>query len=138
LLYSKGNLYGTTDFSAPSGNLGIVFEITAEGRYTMLYNFGGQSGDGTAPCDFGGLAFRGGKLYGTTLYGGATSGWGTVFDLTLKGKEKVLHTFGGQPSDGAYPFAGVIFDQAGNLYGTTEEGGLLAVFAVVAAVRCTS
>ncbi len=61
LLYSKGNLYGTTDFNAPSGNLGIVFEITAGGKYTILYNFGGQSGDGTAPCDFGGLAFRAGK-----------------------------------------------------------------------------
>lgn len=128
LLYSKGNLYGTTDFNAPSGNLGVVFEITAEGQYTILYNFGGQSGDGTAPCDFGGLAFRAGKLYGTTLYGGATGGWGTVFDLTLKGREKVLHTFGGQPGDGAYPFAGVIFDKAGNLYGTTEEGGPYSSF----------
>ncbi|MGO9075484.1 MAG: choice-of-anchor tandem repeat GloVer-containing protein [Terriglobales bacterium] len=65
----------------------------------------------------------GGKLYGTTFEGGATSGVGTVFDLTLKGKEKVLHTFGVQPGDGVYPFAGVTFDKAGNLYGTTEEGG---------------
>jgi uncharacterized repeat protein (TIGR03803 family) len=123
LLYKKGNLYGTTNANAPNGNLGNVYEITAEGQYTILYNFGSQPGGGTAPCDFGGLAFRGGKLYGTTLYGGATGGWGTVFDLTLKGKEKVLHTFGGQPGDGVYPFAGVIFDKAGNLYGTTEEGG---------------
>jgi uncharacterized repeat protein (TIGR03803 family) len=122
LLYKKGNLYGTTHATAPNGNLGNVFEITAGGQYKVLYNFGSQPGDGTAPRDFGGLAFRGGKLYGTTFEGGAT-GVGTVFDLTLKGKEKVLHTFGVQSGDGVYPAAGVIFDKAGNLYGTTEEGG---------------
>jgi uncharacterized repeat protein (TIGR03803 family) len=123
VIYKKGNLYGTTFANAPSGNLGNVFEITAEGQYKVLYNFGSQPGDGTGPYDFGGLAFRGGRLYGTTLDGGATGGWGTVFDLTLKGKEKVLHAFSGQPSDGVYPASGVIFDKAGNLYGTTEEGG---------------
>ena len=123
LVYHKGSLYGTTTDNAPSGNLGNVFEITADGQYKVLHNFGSQPGDGTAPCDFGGLVFRGGKLYGTALYGGATGSFGTVFDLTPKGKEKILHTFGGPPGDGAYPFAGVIFDKAGNLYGTTEEGG---------------
>jgi uncharacterized repeat protein (TIGR03803 family) len=123
LLYEKGNLYGTTNANAPSGNFGNVFEITADRQYKVLHNFGSQPGDGSAPCDFGGLAFRGGKLYGTTLYGGAAGSFGTVFELTLKGKEKILHTFGGQLGDGSYPFASVIFDKEGNLYGTTEEGG---------------
>jgi uncharacterized repeat protein (TIGR03803 family) len=123
LVYKEGNLYGTTHANAPSGNLGNVFEITAEGQYKVLHNFGSQPGDGTAPRPFGGLAFRAGKLYGTTFEGGATGGVGTVFDLTLTGKEKVLHTFGIQQGDGVYPAAGVIFDKEGNLYGTTEEGG---------------
>jgi uncharacterized repeat protein (TIGR03803 family) len=123
LVYKNGNLYGTAQANTKNGSPGNVFEITSGGQYKLLYTFGSEPGDGTTPCDFGGLAFRGGKLYGTALYGGATGGWGTVFDLTLKGKEKVLHTFTGQPGDGAYPFAGVIFDKEGNLYGTTEEGG---------------
>jgi len=100
-----------------------VFEITAGGKYKVLHNFGSQPGDGIEPCDFGGLAFRGGKLYGTTLFANGIGALGTVFDLTLKGKETVLHTFTGMPNDGAHPFASVIFDKAGNLYGVTEEGG---------------
>ncbi len=122
LLYQKGNLYGTTHAN-PTGNLGNVFEITATRQYNVLYNFGGQAGDGFGPRPFGGLAFRSGKLYGTTFEGGAPGGVGTVFDLTLKGKEKVLHTFGVEAGDGVYPAAGVIFDKEGNLYGTAEEGG---------------
>ncbi len=125
LVYKKGNLYGTTHAN-PNGNLGNVFEITAAGQYNVLYNFGTQPGDGFGPRPFGGLAFRSGKLYGTTFEGGAAGGVGTVFDLTLKGKEKVLHTFGVESGDGIYPAAGVIFDKAGNLYGTTEEGGAYA------------
>ena len=128
LLYEKGTLYGTTSSNAPSGNLGNVFEITSDGQFKVLHNFGSQPGDGTTPCDFGGLAFRGGKLFGTALYGGAPGSFGTVFDLTLKGKEKILHTFVGVPGDGAYPFASVIFDKAGNLYGTTEEGGAFCLY----------
>jgi uncharacterized repeat protein (TIGR03803 family) len=123
LVYQNGNLFGTANANTPNGGPGNVFEITAERQYKVLYIFGSQSGDGTTPCDFGGLVFRGGKIYGTALEGGAAGSFGTVFDLTLNGKEKVLHTFAGQPGDGMYPFAGAIFDKAGNLYGTTEEGG---------------
>jgi uncharacterized repeat protein (TIGR03803 family) len=123
LTYKNGNLYGTTNANSPNGSPGNVFEITAAGKYRILYTFGGQPGDGVTPCDFGGLVVRDGKIYGTALYGGATGSFGTVFDLTLSGKEKIIHTFGGQPGDGSYPFASVIFDKAGNLYGTTEEGG---------------
>ncbi len=122
LIYKGGNFYGTTTSNAPTGSLGNVFEITAGGQYKVLHNFGSQRGEGNFPCDFGGLGWSGGKLYGTTLTGGVAGSYGTVFDLTLKGTETVLHKFRGQP-EGIYPFASVIFDKAGNLYGTTEEGG---------------
>jgi len=65
-----------------------------------------------------------GNLYGTTLYGGAGS-YGVVFKLAPNSKggwtETVLHQFADYP--GAYPYAGLIFDAAGNLYGTTQGDG---------------
>ena len=72
-----------------------------------------------------------GNLYGTTVQGGDVSlncyqgqcyGDGTVFKVDASGKETVLHRFTGSP-DGAAPFAGVVIDKAGNLYGTTSYGG---------------
>lgn len=62
-----------------------------------------------------------GNLYGTTSNGGA-AGWGVVYKLDATGHQTVLHSFTGG-TDGGYPNAGVIGDTAGNLYGTTEEGG---------------
>ena len=89
----------------------------------MLYNFRGGT-DGVVPQ--GTLTFdRAGSLYGATLRGGAY-GKGTIFKLTLgsdgKWTKDVLHQFRGG-KDGARPFAGVVFDTAGNLYGTTCDGG---------------
>jgi uncharacterized repeat protein (TIGR03803 family) len=62
-----------------------------------------------------------GDLYGTTFQGGA-SAYGTVFQLDATGKETVLYSFTGG-ADGAYPYAGLVRDAAGNLYGTTSAGG---------------
>jgi uncharacterized repeat protein (TIGR03803 family) len=67
-----------------------------------------------------------GDLYGTTAFGG-TSGAGIVFELTNPGAptgwtESILYNFSGG-SDGSQPFGGLIFDSAGNLYGTTSQGG---------------
>jgi uncharacterized repeat protein (TIGR03803 family) len=62
-----------------------------------------------------------GNLYGTTYNGGAY-GFGTVFRLDSAGNESVLYSFTGG-SDGAGPFAGLVRDPAGNLYGTTYIGG---------------
>jgi uncharacterized repeat protein (TIGR03803 family) len=68
-----------------------------------------------------------GNLYGTTQNGGSgggcSFGCGTVFKLAPAGNETVLHSFTGSPGDGGRPVAGLIMDTAGNLYGTTAEGG---------------
>ena len=48
--------------------------------------------------------------------------WGVVYKLDRGGHETVLYTFGGG-ADGGNPYAGVIPDSAGNLYGTTYGGG---------------
>jgi uncharacterized repeat protein (TIGR03803 family) len=125
---AAGNLYGTTY----GGGYGVVFELTprSSGKWkeTILHTFVGSptSGpDGAYPA--GGLVFdSSGNLYGTTTQGG-TYGQGTVFELAPtsggKWKETVIHEFAGYPGDGATPAASLIFDSAGNLYGTTEYGG---------------
>jgi uncharacterized repeat protein (TIGR03803 family) len=88
-------------------------------RETVLYSFTG-SPDGAGP--YAGLVFdKKGNLYGTTKYGG-TASYGTVFKVTTSGEETVLYSFAGD-SDGAYPYAGLVFDKKGNLYGTTYNGG---------------
>ena len=62
-----------------------------------------------------------GTLYGTTIFGGAHD-FGIVFQIGPNGVETVLHAFAGG-HDGYYPAAGLIADSAGNLYGTTTNGG---------------
>jgi uncharacterized repeat protein (TIGR03803 family) len=116
----KGNLFGTT-VSGGADGYGTVFELTTAGTEKVLYSFGSQSGDGQSP--YAGLVFdKEGNLYGTTEKGGA-DGYGTVFELTAAGAEKVLYNFGSQPGDGQRPYASLVFDEKGNLYGTTEYGG---------------
>jgi uncharacterized repeat protein (TIGR03803 family) len=63
-----------------------------------------------------------GNLYGTASEGGAL-GYGAIYKIDAKGIETVLYSFT-NGADGAYPFGGVIFDSAGNLYGTTNSGAL--------------
>jgi uncharacterized repeat protein (TIGR03803 family) len=70
---------------------------------------------------------KAGNLYGTTLEGGISAcgtGCGTVFKLDKHRTETVLHRFTGNSEDGAFPWAGLVVDAAGNLYGTTSGGGL--------------
>jgi len=62
-----------------------------------------------------------GNLYGTTYYGGAYT-YGTAFELSTS-PETVLHSFGNGMGDGSSPFAGLVLDKSGNLYGTTYSGG---------------
>jgi uncharacterized repeat protein (TIGR03803 family) len=129
---AAGNLYGTTPGGGGVGG-GAVFELippsTAGGAWTeaLIYRFQAGS-DGASP--YASLIFdKSGNLYGTTVYGGGIGfGYGTVFELSppvVTGDpwtETVLHRFRGTV-DGQYPYAPVVLDQAGNLYGTTLEGG---------------
>jgi uncharacterized repeat protein (TIGR03803 family) len=116
---SEGNLYGTA--SSAGGTpccAGVVFKVSASGQETVLYTFTGGAG-GSYPN--GVIRDSAGNLYGTTG-GGGTANVGLVYELDAAGQESVLYGFPG-PADGSYPYAGVIRDAAGNLYGTTVNGG---------------
>lgn len=134
ILDSQGNLYGTTA-GDQSASFGTAFELSPPVQgggwtETTLYSFGTSRNDGITP--YAGLIFdKRGNLYGTTNQGGARGaacpvGCGTAFELSPSGKgawtEKVLYAFVND-ADGAYPYAGLLADGAGNLYGTTFYGG---------------
>ena len=120
------NLYGTTYYGG-ANNKGTVFEITPTGKLTTLYSFCAQANcaDGSNP-KAGLIQASDGNLYGTAYTGGGGfcgSGCGTVFKITPQGAFTVLHVFV-EGSDGALPAASLIQATDGNLYGTTENGGL--------------
>jgi len=116
-----GNLYGTTQSGGGHGS-GLVFKLSPATKIeTVLHSF--QGTDGVNPS--AGVIFdRVGNLYGTTFNGGALKN-GTVFKLTPQPdgewSETVLHSF--KSADGNGPSTGLVFDRAGNLYGTTAVGG---------------
>jgi len=127
---AAGAMYGTT---ANGGlqSLGNVFQLTPPSlpggrwKYAVLYSFG-VGADGAVP-ESSLTIDAAGNLYGTTYQGG-TFGYGTVFMLTppiVPGgswTETVLYNFQGG-NDGRNPYGGVTFDNAGNLYGATQQGG---------------
>ena len=114
---SAGNFYGTTS-SGGTANAGVVYKLDPAGNYTVLYSF---TLDGGYPRA-GVIRDSVGNLYGTTSSGG-TANAGVVYMLDTAGRETVLYSFTGYPNDGGQPYAGVIRDSAGNLYGTTYDGG---------------
>ena len=165
---SAGNLYGTTQ-GGGTGNAGVVYKLDTTGQETVLYSFTGGADGGYPDAsviqdsvgNLYGTTFNGGaatwasstslmwaarkrsctasrvgpmgrvpsagvirdsagNLYGTTIEGG-TAGWGVVYKLDASGQETVLYSFMGG-ADGGDPYAGVIRDPAGNLYGTTLFG----------------
>ncbi len=128
---AAGNLYVTTK-GGGYGDYGTVFELyrgSSGWVYSAIYDFGGGN-DGAGPYDrvvFG----PDGSLYGATGSGGGTDlcnglGCGTVFKLSKQGtswRETILYAFQGG-TDGMWPYNGdLVFDQAGDIYGTTEQGG---------------
>jgi uncharacterized repeat protein (TIGR03803 family) len=123
---AAGNLYGTT-FEGGTNLYGTAFELTPAGggawTEKVLYNFGAGT-DAAYPG--GSLIFdAAGNLYGVTTFGGP-AGSGTVFELAPTGgggwTERVLHNFSSLAT-GIFPYGGLVFDAAGNLYGTTSTGG---------------
>jgi uncharacterized repeat protein (TIGR03803 family) len=119
---SAGNVYGTAaDAGLKAG--GVVFELTTDDKETVLHAFCSvqDCADGARP-EAGLIADGGGNLYGTT-YADGRFPYGVIFEVPQGGREKVLYSFGTNPMDGTYPVAGLVRDGAGNLYGTTSEGG---------------
>jgi len=117
----KAALYGTTSGCGASG-AGTVFKVTPTGTETVLHSFANNGTDGVHP--YAGLVLEKttGNFYGTTHDGGASNN-GTVFMVTPTGTETVLHSFVNDGADGLNPYAGLILDKTGNLYGTTYSGG---------------
>lgn len=116
---SSGDFYGTTMQGGGFEATGTVFKLAPSGDLTVLYAFTTVA-DGAHP-EAGLVMDSTGNLYGTTLQGGSVDG-GTVFKIDTSGNETVLHSFTGHP-DGRSPYASLILDTQGNLYGTTEIGG---------------
>lgn len=120
---ASGNLYGTTE---DGGMGGTVFQLVrgTGGSWTenILFDFSNQQVDGHTPI--GNVMYRNGNVYGTSQPGGANNG--IVFELTPTQTGfwnfNVLYSMTG-PLEGFQPWSGVIFDSAGNLYGTTVGGG---------------
>jgi uncharacterized repeat protein (TIGR03803 family) len=125
-LDKEGNIYSTSE-AGGNKNLGTVYELSLgkDGIWTgkILYSFQGGASDGEQPYD--GVVFdTAGNIYGATAFGGPYNA-GTVFELSRVGEgkyhEQVLWSF--DLDDGDQPFASVVLDSAGNLYGTTSAGG---------------
>jgi uncharacterized repeat protein (TIGR03803 family) len=119
-----GNLFGTT-FSGGLYNLGTAFELSPSGSKfvgSVIWNFGVGT-DGTNPN--GGLVLdSAGNLYGLTANGGAKN-YGRAFELSLgvSGWTEITQHDFGHFQDGLYPLGTLVWDSAGNLYGTTSSGG---------------
>ena len=129
LFDKNGNLYGTTfsgGNSACSNNgtsgCGVIFQLSPTGRETVIHTFEGAPNDAANPT-WGLTADASANLYGTTIYGGSNN-LGTIFELTSKGGEKVLHSFSGP--DGENPQSGLLYLGKTGLYSNTALGGDLS------------
>lgn len=128
ILYAGGNLYGTTT-QGGTANAGTAFELSPKSgggwSYRIIHSFGVIATDGCLPWS-GLIIDASGNLYGTASSCGG-HGYGSVFELSpnLAGSytEKALHNFSSNGTDGTGPYASLIFDATGNLYGTTISGG---------------
>lgn len=118
ILDGTGNLYGTTVYGG-ANNDGTIYKVDTSGNLTILHSF--TNANGAFP--YGGLIMdSAGNFYGTTASGGLNNA-GTVYKLDTNNNLTVLYRFGTTTKVGKYPFGKLVMDLAGNLYGTTSEGG---------------
>jgi uncharacterized repeat protein (TIGR03803 family) len=127
----SGNFYGATAVDGANGT-GAFFELSPNGNggwnEAVIHSFGPLGGTADGYYPFGHIARdKHGNLYGTTETGG-TNGTGTVYEMSPTSggvwTETVIYNFGAYNSgDATYPLAGLAMDGAGNLYGTTADGG---------------
>jgi uncharacterized repeat protein (TIGR03803 family) len=118
---AAGNIFGNSQAT--------VFELTPNGKggwlKHVLHKFTGSPSDGAA-AEGTPVLDQVGNIYGTTEAGGL-DGYGTVYEVSPekhgKWTERILYFFEGGTSDGYSPFGGIVFDVAGNIYGTTGFGG---------------
>jgi uncharacterized repeat protein (TIGR03803 family) len=120
-LDANGNLYGTTNAGGDKTDEGVIFKVDGNtGAFRLLHTFAGRS-DGSSP-NAGLIVDDSGNLYGTTTEGGDRDYNGTIFRLdTIGDTFTVLFRFGGYA--GSYPYAGLVRDPTGSLYGTTVGAG---------------
>ena len=118
-----GYLYGTTGGDGAAYGSGMFFRISLAGAFQSLHVFSGS--DGATPS---GTLMQGkdGAFYGTTQYGGITTGHciyggcGVIYKMTTDGTETVLYRFTGSALDGEWPqYSGLVQTHDGSLYGTT-------------------
>lgn len=122
----QGNLYGMTPVGGAFG-AGVIYQLKPQSdgswKFRVIHTFTGGNDGGSGSA--GRLIFdSAGNIYGVATTGGA-NGDGTAFELTPNGggfKLKTLYSFKGQP-DAGFPYGAVIFDNSGNLYGTTYYDG---------------
>jgi uncharacterized repeat protein (TIGR03803 family) len=132
ILGSDGNLYGVTTVGGGSGLTGdaggTVFQMTLDGKYTVIYTFCSISNcaDGATPNGI--ILGSDGNFYGTTVYGGVGDGGpGVIFKVTPAGTYTRLHAFCAEANcaDGEKPFFPPVQGNDGNLYGAANDGGTL-------------
>jgi len=112
-----GTVYGATA-DGGAHNAGTVFKITSDGTFSTVYSFTGGADGGSPEGD---TLVVGGNIYGAASEGGdPTCQCGMVYEITPKGKAKVLHTFTGDTGGG---YSSGLVKSQGTFYGTTSSGG---------------
>jgi hypothetical protein len=158
-----GNLYGTMMTGGPYSDsdvingigYGYVFQVTPDGQFTDIYDFGSQQDDSGNPEDgaYPNALVLGsdGNLYGTTQSGGYSQFTyragtntvtiqnytsGTIFRITTAGQLTTLYNFGNAgDQDASTPFAALVEGTNGQFYGTTESGGTNGNSAGIASIN---